>query len=165
MIELAIAISILKLGMVSVLSATSGMHTLRKQNRERMLAQNAMRSIAERVHARSHQLSLQSNTWANDLADMFGPGGGFGNEFDVLGLTEADGDAVVGTIQVITDETETDGTLDSQLGMPRDLNGDGDTLDGDVTSDAVLLPVLLQVRWRGQSGTITLNHAFYVLRY
>ena len=88
-----------------------------------------------------------------------------GDTFDVQGLAPIAGSESVGTIQLITDETATDLGLGYEVGMPRDLNGDGDATDTDVSSDARLLPVLLEVRWRGQSGVITLRHAFYILGY
>src|SRR5262245_18086174 len=44
LVELAIAMSMLMIGMVSAASATMRMHHLRKQNRERIVAQNALRS-------------------------------------------------------------------------------------------------------------------------
>ncbi len=39
-----------------------------------------------------------------------------------------------------------------ELGMPRDLNGDGIVDSADHSADYRLLPVLLRLEWRGQSG-------------
>lgn len=46
--------------------------------------------------------------------------------------------------------------VDEALGMPRDLNADGDTLD-QFTNDYVLLPVLVRLSWQGESGPRTLE--------
>lgn len=166
LIELCIAISLLMIGMVSVISATTRMHSLRRQNRERTLSQNAIRSVAERIHAQSYRFSDSPDTWSQDLIGVFGPGGSVGNTFPVRGLNIVPGDATVGTLQIITDETVTDDTLGVQVGMPRDLDGDGAATNIDVANNARVLPVLITLRWRSQSGgVITQRHAFYVMGY
>ena len=165
LIELAIAVSILMIGMVSVLSATSRMHSLRKQNRERSLAQNAARSVAERIHARSYELSESPDTWAEDLISTFSAGGAHGPTFDVRALPSLPDREADGLISFVTDETMTDGNLGFRIGMPRDLNGDGDDDDTDVSGDARIIPVLLEVRWRSQSGESSYTHAFYIMGY
>jgi len=166
LIELAIATSILMIGLTAIVSATSKMHSLRKLTRERALAQNAMRSVAERIHARSFGLSNTApDQWGNQLVLTYGPSGSVGSTFGVRGLAPIRGAASVGTIRVLTDETVNDDGLGYELGLPRDLNGDGDADDTNVTSSARILPIVLEVRWRGQAGVITLRHAFYVLGY
>lgn len=168
LIELSIAISLLMIGMVTVVSATSRMHNLRRQNRERVLAQNAIRSITERIHAQSFSLRNTGSTvdWAQNLTTLLGPGGDFGNTFDVTGLAPAVVGQPVGTITVVTDETATDAALGFLVGMPRDLNGDGDATDADVSNDARVLPVIVQLVWRqGSTGSNQLTHTFYVMGY
>lgn len=165
LVELAIAISILLIGMVSVITASSQMHSLRRQTRDRVLAQNGVRSIAERIQGRSFQLAQEDpSTWAQNLVAEFGPGSA--NEF--LGITELDaltGTPAVATVRVVTDETVGDAELMTAIGMPRDLNGDGDAGDLDVRPDAVLLPVVITASWRSTSGPQTYRHGFYLLRY
>lgn len=165
LIELAIATSILMIGLVSAVRATSQMNSLRLSSRERVLAQNAMRSQAERMHARAHALAIDPGTWAQGVLAAFGPGGTPGDTFRVEGLTALDGTDLVGRIQVLTSETLTDAGLRAELGLPRDLNGDGDGSDDDVTADARLLPVLLTIRWRGERGERVARHAFYLPGY
>jgi Tfp pilus assembly protein PilV len=165
LLELAIATSILMIGIVSVLSASSRMNSLRVSNRERTLAQNAVRSMTERMHASAHGFSADPVTWSQRLFDTFGPGGSFGNAFAVEGLPLVEGAESVGTIVIGSDETDTDTELQAQLGMPRDLNGDGDAADADVTSGARLLPVVLTLRWRGERGIHQLRHGFYLMGY
>jgi len=165
LIELAVATSILMIGIVSVLSASSHMHSLRVSNRERTLAQNAVRSMAERMHAASHGFSDDPGTWAQELLATYRPGGSFGNAFAVEGLTLVEGDESVGTIALSSDETDTDRELQAQLGMPRDLDGDGDAADTDVSASARLLPVVLTLRWRGERGVHQMRHGFYLMGY
>lgn len=165
LIELAIATSILMIGIVSVLSASSQMNSLRVVNRERTLAQNAVRSLSERIHAASEGFSDDPTTWAADLVAAYGPGGAPGQHFDVLGLAPAADGERVGTVAIGVDERATDAELGRDLGMPRDLNGDGDATDADVSASARILPVTLTLRWRGENGVHVLRHGFYVMGY
>ena len=165
LIELAIATSILMIGLVSVLTASSQMHSLGRLNRERTLAQNAVRSMAERMHAASHGFAADPQTWAQGLLATYGAGGSFGNTFSIQGLTPVEDGALVGSIVLATNETQADAELDADVGMPRDLNGDGDTTDTDVSTSARILPVVLTVRWQGETGVHVMRHGFYLLGY
>jgi type II secretory pathway pseudopilin PulG len=167
MVELAIAMSMLMIGLVSAASATMRMQHLRKQNRERVVAQNALRSMGERIHAQAYRDSLDHpDTWAQNVLDAFGPGGTLKGVFDVEFLSPPSEDQEFpGTIQVIVDETTTDTALGMDLGMPRDLNGDGDAADLDVSADACILPVVLRIEWKGQQGLQEISHGFFVMGY
>jgi len=164
LIELAIATSILMIGLVSVLSASSRMHSLRQSTRERTLAQNAMRSMAERMHATAHGFADDPGTWAAEVLATFAPGGALGDHFEVEGLTEIDGQPV-GSLWIGQDETETDAGLGLELGLPRDLDGDGEASHTDVSAGARLLPVVLTLRWRGERGVHQMRHGFYLMAY
>ena len=139
--EVALATTVLLVALMAISAATFRSHTLRQQNRETTLANNAVRSMSECVHARSREASIDPPNWATDLAAVFEPGGAIGNTFEARGLNEVDGSTPVGTLSIITDETSTDSELGVEMGMPRDLNGDGDALDSDVSNSAHLLPV------------------------
>jgi hypothetical protein len=154
------------IGMVSVLSATTRMHGLSKQNRERALVQNTCRSVAERIHALSYEFSDDdASTWSEDLIAALAPGGEIGDQFDVRGLSGLPGRSADGLITVITDETSTDADIGVRIGMPRDLNGDDATSSTDVTSGARILPVIMEVRWTSPSGESSYRHAFLVMGY
>ncbi len=165
LVELAVAMSILLIGIASVVSATSRMNALRKYNRERGLGQNALRSMAERIHAAAYRFSEDPATWSQELLGAYGPGGTPGNTFPVLGLNVSPTQTTQGEVSFVSDETTTDADLGLELGMPRDLNGDGDALDADVTASARILPVILDLRWTGQNGESRLAHGFYVMGY
>jgi type II secretory pathway pseudopilin PulG len=164
LIELAIATSILMIGIVSVLSASSQMHSLRKVNRERTLAQNALRSLTERMHASAHGFADEPD-WATRLLATYGPNGSHGDTFAIEGLAPLEGQTDVGRIVIGTDETDTDAAFGADVGLPRDLNGDGDATDGDVSGNARLLPVILVLRWRGENGAHQMRHGFYLMGY
>ncbi len=87
---------------------------------------------------------LKSEPFSSLIA-VYGPTGTVGNTFDVPGFDEAgEGN---GRIVFFTDETAA-----GSMGLPLDLNGDGDDADTDVSADYRLLPVLVQVRWVGPLG-------------
>ncbi len=94
-----------------------------------------------------------------------GPGGGLSDTFNIQGLTAREGQPSVGTIQVITDETRTDADLGFELGMPRDLDGDGAIDNADVRMTARVLPIAVRARWTGVSGDVEIVHPFYVIGY
>lgn len=166
--ETALATTVMLVALMTASAATLRMHGLRQQNRERVVAQNAMRSIVEQVHAVSAAARNDAdeiNSWAEIMQAAFAPGGDIGNTFLVPELTPRGPALPVGTLAVFTDETLTDAAIGFDLGMPRDLNGDNAADDTDVTDDARILPVLVTVQWRGVSGTNQMSHAFYVLGY
>ncbi len=163
--ELALAMTMLIVALISISAATLRSHSLRRQNRERTLAHNAIRSISERIHSLSYiTVENSPTTWVQDLLARYGPGGTIGNQFDVEGLNPPGAAGRVGSIQIVTDETLTDLALGVELGMPRDLNGDGDANDN-VVATARLLPIIITLTYRSASGVVTKNHAFYVVGF
>lgn len=161
--ELALAMTMLIVALVSISAATLRTHTLRRHNRERTLAHNAIRSTAERIHSLSYRtLETNAAVWAQTVLGRYGPGGTVGDQFDVEGLDPVAAGGRVGTIRIVTDETVSDADIGARLGMPRDLNGDLDAADGDVSADARLLPVVISVTYRSGTGQTTVRHAFFV---
>jgi prepilin-type N-terminal cleavage/methylation domain-containing protein len=76
-----------------------------------------------------------------------------GSDFAVpeLDARAADADGLAGRILFPGDGVTLQETVvDRGLGMPRDLNGDGDALDAGTTY--TVLPVRVRVEWRGSTG-------------
>lgn len=164
--ELALAMTMLVVALISISAATLQSHSLRRQNRERTLAHNAIRSTAERLHSLAYtRVEDSPDTWVQDLLVRYGPGGTVGNTFDVTELNPIGAAGQVGSIQIITDETQTDAALGVELGMPRDLNGDGDALDDVAAGTARMLPVIVTLNYRSGSGPVTLDHAFWIVGF
>jgi hypothetical protein len=80
----------------------------------------------------------------------------------VVGLEPVAGAAGVLTIDVVTDETASDAALGTLLGLPRDLDGDGDATSVDATATAKLLPVVVRVRWSSDDSPREFVHGFFV---
>lgn len=85
--------------------------------------------------------------------DPNGPGSAPGAAFDIAGFSPPSGVAKVGSIvlPVVGTQLREDVAI-PELGMPRDLNGDGKIDAVDHSGDYQLLPVLLQVQWKGIDG-------------
>lgn len=164
-VEMALATVTLMVGIMSISAATLRMHQLGRQNREKAQAFNAVHAIAERLNSASAIASVEPGTWAKTMLDSFGSGGVVGNTFDVVGLTAGKDDLQVGTIQIITDETLTDKELGTVMGMPRDLNGDGDMTDTDISLDARMLPIIITAKWRNKGLDAFIKHPLYVMGY
>jgi hypothetical protein len=124
-----------------------------------------VQAVVEDLHALSEVSRDDEDGWAPSILDRFGPGGDPGATFTVRGLDPWPGEATVGTITIVTDETRTDMELGATLGMPRDLNGDGAVDDTNVEDEAVLLPVIVQIRWRGEAGNRQVRQFLYLLAY
>jgi len=166
LVELSLAMTILVVALVSISAATLRSHALRRQNREHTLAYGAIRSISERIHSFSYiTVENSPDTWVQDVLATYGPGGVVGNTFDIEGLNPVGANASVGSITFVTDETLSDADVGAELGLPRDLNGDLDATDNDVTGDARILPVVVTLNYQGSSGAVTLTHAFLAVGF
>jgi prepilin-type N-terminal cleavage/methylation domain-containing protein len=165
MIEVSLALTVLVVALVATTASNLRMQALRRSNHDRVAAQNAVQSIAERVQAIGRAGTSDASGFAPHVVAALSAGGDLGATFDVPGLTPVAGGAHVGTIRIVTDETASDAAVGAQLGLPRDLDGDGDALDGDVSASAHLLPVVVSVRWHAQSGDRAIVHPFYVFGY
>jgi hypothetical protein len=164
-LEVTLAMSVLVVAMLAVSATTLRVHALRRQNRERSVAENAVRMIAERIQSVSRLARNDPAGWAQHMIAAFAPGGQIGNKFDLFELTPVDAASSVGSITFVTNENLTDGALHAQLGMPRDLDGDGAINNPNVGNRARLLPVIVRARWKGVSTDQEVVHPFYVLGY
>lgn len=141
-------IEVMVAGIIIILAATMLVASLQycmrasQSAREKTLALNGARAMVERLRG----------TPVRRIYLAYGPGGTAGPDFDVEGLSAADGDADgrPGKITFYDDES-----ADApEVGLPHDLNGDEDTDDSgaDVTDNYRLVPVRITVSWRGAAG-------------
>jgi hypothetical protein len=156
-----VAVIVLLVGLMALSASAVRVQGLARAARERMAAQNALRAKAEEVRSISRA----------GLSDPLGWGIHVSNAvaalatFPVEGLTPIQGQATVGTVRLITDETTNDTALGVELGMPRDLDGDGLATNNAVTSTARLLPVVLEVRWNSPWGDQRIIQGLWILGY
>jgi type II secretory pathway pseudopilin PulG len=156
LLEVMMAGGILIFGALALSQATVQSMKLAQQNRETAVAQAAIRQAIEDLQARPFD---QIFVLFNGIASDDPAGGGPGASFDVPGLTPRadDADGMVGRVFLpeVTDlvtSTLREDLQDASLGMPRDLNGDGDVDEGNHAGDYQILPVRVRLEWTGKGG-------------
>ena len=107
----------------------------------------------------------QPGAWARNVVETVCPASTVGTSFDVRELEPQDGLAHVGSVLFVPDETRTDQALGVELGMPRDLDGDGAADKTDALPTATVLPVIIEMRWKGIRGNQRIVHPFFVASY
>jgi len=149
-----IAFTVLTIGFGAVMTSLVSTRALTATERERSLAVDAAASAIERLKGVDFD-EVFSRFNSSGADDPEGDGSAPGEGFSVAGLT-APGDAAggwVGTIEFpggplqIREDVE-----DEELGLPRDLNGDGDVDSFDHSEDYEVLPVRVRVTWIGPTG-------------
>ncbi len=158
-VEIVIAMGVLVVALLAIMSAMLSSDRLRQVSREQVLAYNAARDVVETMR----------NSTFNQIFTNFTPGGVNGGTFDVpltvsvpplsgVTLNQVTSGTSVGTVTFPMTGTNLDETVtDAALGMPRDLNGDGDATDTSVAGTYVLLPVRVTVRWQSQTGPVEIS--------
>ncbi|MCA9000288.1 MAG: hypothetical protein KDB61_00095 [Planctomycetes bacterium] len=164
LVEAVISVCVLVIGLLALSSTSVVIHSLSDADEARGLATQAMQNAIESAKNTSERASSNPQGWSATLTRSLGPEGTPGHQFEVPGLTPWEQESQVGSMILLTDETITDAALGITLGMPRDLNGDGDAADTDVSGDAILLPVLVRCRWSGSGGDREALQATYLNR-
>lgn len=165
LLEVTLAVTVLLVAVLAAAASTLRMHALRRTNRERTIAQNAVRSVSERLQSLSARAVTDPAGWSTTVLMGVAAAGEIGPRFDVRELTAREGAPSVGTVTIVTDENANDAALGAELGLPRDLDGDGTSANGDVSANALLLPVVVRARWHGVNGDGEIVHSFYLSRF
>jgi hypothetical protein len=153
LVERLVAATVFTLVAGGVLNAIVASTALNRTNRESALAMEAACSIVETLKATplDEMFSRFDASAGNDPAAGVSPGAAF--EVDGLDPQTADADGFVGAISfpgggaVLREDAD-----DPELGMPRDLDGDGAVDAQDHAADYRLLPVRVTVQWTGKTG-------------
>jgi prepilin-type N-terminal cleavage/methylation domain-containing protein len=130
-------------------------NALNMTGRETALASRGAQSILEELKATPfEEVFARYNVIPDDDPGGTSPGANFA----VTGLTPGsdDADGFVGAIEFPGggQELHEDGE-DAELGLPRDLDGDGAVDDQDHAADYRILPVRVVISWNGQNGART----------
>jgi len=159
LMEVALAVIVLLVGLLALSASAVRVQGLARAARERMAAQNALRAKSEEIRSISRA----------GLADPLGWGVHVTNalvgltSFQVEGLTPCEGQASVGRVALVRDETASDAELGVELGLPRDLDGDGLATHSGVAGSARLFPVVLEVRWTSAWGEQRVVQGLWIL--
>ncbi len=157
-LEVLIAFTALMGGLLGFAHSLMSSMKASSTSHEAVIAREAARTQIEALREQPFdQLFALYNADPQDDPD--GPGSAPGNGFPVEGLAapDDDPDALAGEI-LLPNSPGTPGVLredlkDRRLGLPRDLNGDGQTDAADHADDYRLLPVVVRVEWQSSSGT------------
>jgi hypothetical protein len=158
LIELLMAgafLAVAACGMSAVLAGSLGMTAV---NKETALARNAaQRMLEELQNVPPGDVFTTFNHIIDDdpLGDGTAPGGLFSVKTKPAPVSVS---SMFG--EIIFPEPNKSGELredmkDEALGMPRDLNGDGEIDNLDHSRDYIVLPVRIRISWRGLAGERT----------
>lgn len=164
-LEAAVTLSILTIALLAMTTTSVTMYNLKETDRLRRTASAAMQSLVEDVRAFAFSARDADGGWAREVLTSYAPGGALGDRFDAPGLEPWPGEPSVFSVTVVRDETLTDQELGIELGMPRDLDNDGEISNDDVIAGARMLPVIVRARWAGRAGNREVVQAFYVLGF
>ena len=165
LLEVLITVAVLMVGLLAMSSTSVVVNSLRRSASDRARAHAAVQAISQDLLSVARASSEDPTLWAGEILAAYGPEGSPGDELPITGLDPWEGSDHIATVTIITDETTTDSELGCNLGMPRDLDGDGLASNSDVTNNASLLPAIVDVRWRHAGGEFEIRQAVYLLRF
>ncbi|HKE00197.1 MAG TPA: type II secretion system protein [Planctomycetota bacterium] len=154
LLEVAASMSVIAIALVATLGAIGTSTRASSTITEQEIATRAASAVLEEMAA-VRFADLLATYDASPANDPVAPGRAPGEFFAVPELAPADGAAAaeIGRIVLPTigAQLREDGAR-PELGMPRDLNGDGKIDSRDHAADYRVLPALVEVRWRGAGG-------------
>jgi len=158
LLELTIALVALAITLTGVSALVTSSLSLGESNDETGVSREGASSMLDTLRGTpfAEVFARFDATSGDDPAGGASPGAGF----SVLGLDPVPGDpdGLVGEIQFPGDGvTLREDFQDRELGMPRDLNGDGVIDSLDHSTDYIVLPVRVRILWRTTHGTRTLD--------
>lgn len=154
LIELLVVFTVLGVALSFMARAFGNVGKLAPTNRETVAATLAVQNVLEEMRATAFpELFASFNEDPSD--DPGGAGTAPGRGFQVAGLSPQrdDPDGMVGAIDFPTLGAELrEDVVNRDLGLPRDLDGDGTIDAADHSGDYEILPVTLRVEWRTDTG-------------
>lgn len=157
LIEVMIAFSAFIVTLLAFSKVIVGSMAATTTNHETSIANEAARAMVETLQATDFEdvFALYNDHDGDDPV----PGAAPGKDFAVAGLDPLrdDPDGFAGEILFPTEGAALPGYLnenlqDKRFGCPRDLNGDGDSLDELAAGEYGLVPVVVRIEWRGAAG-------------
>jgi hypothetical protein len=163
MIEALIVLASVTITILGILTAHVTAAQLNRTNHETAIASETVRSRMEQVSAAdvAQVITLYDTNAANDPG---GSGTAPGATFTVASLS-ANSSGQAGSVEMpIASGQLREDTNNPNLGMPKDLNGDG-TIDSlDHSADWKILPICVRLRWKGVNGDRDLRLATVLYR-
>jgi type II secretory pathway pseudopilin PulG len=156
LLEITVAFGIIIIALLGIMSALIQAMRTDEATAEQVRAMNACRSTIEQMKQVAFA-EIYARFNSNPADDPGGAGTAAGKNFAVQGLRPLAGDAdgLPGEIffpELAGAVCET--VVDTRLGMPaaKDLNGDNDAIDVNVSTTYIILPVRIVIDWQGARG-------------
>src|SRR5262249_3081176 len=160
LIETLVAATIVLTGLFTMASSIVRSKMTRLEAEQQITANAALRRTAATLHALGRTSAYQTYAPSHCGAPFPAKGSGPGAQFLANGLADASNPASAASVEIQFFTNETANV--PQLGLPRDLDGDGvvdnaDTsaLGADGLLVATTLPYLLSITYRGPGGGAT----------
>jgi type II secretory pathway pseudopilin PulG len=151
-VEVAFAVAIVVVALLTTIgSIASSMRVTRTVTEREAATRAAVAKLSEIVATTFDKIVIQYD--ADPSNDQNGAATAPGADFDATGFTPPKGDQHVGivTLPLSGGQLREDVNI-PELGMPRDLNGDGVVDAKNHITDYKLLPILVELRWDGIDG-------------
>jgi type II secretory pathway pseudopilin PulG len=147
MVEVAVMLAIVTIALGMFARTMASAKQLDPIATESAFAASAARTALEEM--RNHPFEQMFALYDADPSDdPNGAGTGPGPHFKVPGLTSTNEAGWVGTISFPTVQSALrEDVVDEALGMPRDLNADGNIDTADHAADCILLPIRVRCDW------------------
>lgn len=162
LVDICVALVVLSISLGILVSSVFSGIRMAKSDQETAAANQALRSAMTRLEAApAREVFAVCNLDASD--DLQGQSASSYLAIPTYALTDREGGALSITASFpVLDQAP--GVLREdldlpELGLPRDLNGDGTIDSGDHADDFVLLPILLTLEWDGPSGAHSVRMA------
>jgi type II secretory pathway pseudopilin PulG len=164
-----IAVTIVTTSLVGLFSALIQISRLNASNREILAAMRAAEQMIETLKTSDFEKIFASYNPTSADDPLPGPGTGPGPHFDVPDLSPQpdDPDHKCGRILFPTDSSGNqlrEDVKDPDLGMPRDLDGNGTIDASDVAATYKILPVTIRIDWQGIQGKRTWSYRTVLIR-
>ncbi|HTF88390.1 MAG TPA: prepilin-type N-terminal cleavage/methylation domain-containing protein [Planctomycetota bacterium] len=160
LVELAMAMTLLAIALVGYAKTVANASVATSTSREVVLASEAGRRMIETLRSEDFAtiFARYNSSVADDPGGVVSPGANFaitGLDAIPIDVDGRPGEIIFPVTLVGGAPQLLENVVDTKLGMPSDLNGDG-IIDGiDRATTAPLyqnLPVIIRVRWRGIGG-------------
>lgn len=157
LLELMFALTLMLIGLLGFAQVLMITSTAAAAAREEAMASQAAAEMLKTIQSAGF---VQIFGLYNDVTadDPGGPGTAPGKNFAIAGLNAAPGDpdGLPGEILFPTVAAQPaslrEDLVDARFGTPRDLNSDGVIDASNHAANYTLIPVVVQVRWRGARG-------------
>ena len=153
LIELTVALLVITVSIGAISMSMMSTSSLSRSNEERTRAIAAALSVLESIRSEDpgEVFARFNRVTSDDPASGVSPGSFF--SVGDLEPRRGDADGFVGEVQFPGDGVVLrEDVLDVELGVPRDLNSDGEVDGDDRSTDYTVLPVRIRVEWTGVCG-------------